>query len=1040
MRWIRLSCSLCAVLFLLPRPAAAQPSHGSIWGVVQDSSGQPLAAATVVLEASPSLRERRAATDEQGSFHFASLPPATYRLRAEAPGLATPHSVPVEVHAGVRARIDLQLPPVALRQEWTVTGRIETVSSDSAALGTVLTRKDLASLPLNRRDFLQLSLLAAGVAPPVEDSELSSRGAFAIHASGAREDANHFQLDGGDNSDPYVGRFTVQPPLDSIQEFQISTATYSAEYSRNGGAQISVVSRRGGDAWHGFAYEYLRNRAFDARNFFDAAEPPAYIRHQFGGGAGGVLRRNRTFVFASADAFTERQGWSRLVTVPSPSLRAGDFSSLSALLRDPLTRQPFANNQIPPQRITEAGRRIASLFPLPNQSGSSGNLLAQPIGRATQPQGTIRLDEHLGEKNLLSARYTLGVSSLAEPFTEDSDVVPGFGDQVEDHAQQGAVSCERVISPVATHATRFSYALLDRDLQPESYAGASPSVLGLSWVRDSGFGAGFPRFNVAGYSAVGDSTALPIQRTSRSLQIADHLSWARGAHFWKFGGEFRRSALESRVGLLARGSLSFSGGLSGDGLADLLLGYPSFGLRAAADNPIHLQSQAWQGFLQDDWRLRRHFTLNLGLRYEYAAPPVDPANRMTLFDPAAGVLTAAGTAGSSRSGLRPDRNNWAPRIGFAWQAPAGWVLRAGYGLYFDAGTFLANTSNYFNPPQFTLRVYFPTATSLVRLEDPFPATGGMVPPPSLNAVSPDAVTSSMQNWSFTVQRALGSDGFLSLGYVGTKGTHLLRARDLNQPPPAPGAVQPRRPLPQFGNILFAETGANSSYHSLQATLQRRFAAVGSLWMAYTWSRSIDSASAFLATRGDRNFPQDSSHASLERGLSSFDLPHRLVAAWVLPLPSGKGLTRHTEIRGIAIAESGRPFTPTLRFDNSNTGNTGGNFGSDRPNLTGNPALGTPTAARWFDTAMLPVAAPYHFGNAGRNILRGDGLFSLDLAVSREFIPREWARLQVEAQAFNLLNRTHFQIPGAWADEPATFGRIFSARASRQLQFSLRWSF
>jgi hypothetical protein len=1018
---------------------AQQPS-GAVWGSIQDATGQPVPGATVRLVDRALGNERQAITDALGHYRIVSVPPAQYSLRADAPGLASADDVPVKVHVGVAARVDLRLPPIALREQIVVAERVETVASDSAALGMVLTREDLSRLPLNRRDFLQLALLSAGVAPPVEDSELSTRGAFAIHASGAREDANNFQIDGGDNNDPYVGRYVVQPPLDSVQEFQVSTASYSAEHSRNAGAQIGILSRRGEDRWHGFAYEYLRNRAFDARNFFDGREQPQYIRHQFGGGIGGALRRNRSYLFASGDSLVERQGWSRQVTVPALALRAGDFSGRASTVLDPFTRQPFANNQIPQTRIADAGRRVVGLFPEPNRTGASGNLLTQPIARASQPQASLRLDEHLSERDRLTVRYSVGFASIEEPFTEDPDVIPGYGDTVTDRAHQGALSHERVISPITTHALRFSYALLDRDLQPERNGGASPAALGLGWVKDSGFGAGYPRFQIAGYSALGDSTALPIRRTSRSLQVAETLTLARRAHLWKIGGELRGSGLESRVGLLTRGSLSFPGALSGDGLADLLLGFPSFGLRAIADNPIHLQSHAWQGFAQDDWRVHPRFTLNLGLRYEYASPPEDPENRMTLFDPERGELVAAGSAGYSRSGLRADRNNWAPRIGFAWRGPGGWVVRSGYGLYFDAGTLLANTSNYFNPPQFTLRVYFPSATSLMRLEDPFPVAGGMTPPPSVNTVSPEAVTSSLQHWSFTLQRAFGVDGFVSLGYVASKGTHLLRARDLNQPAPGPGTLQLRRSLPQFGNVLFAETGANSSYHSLQATLQRRFRAAGSVWMAYTWSRSIDSASAFLATRGDRNFPQNSARADLERGLSSFDLPHRLVSAWTLPLPDAKGILRRMEIRGIAIVESGRPFTPTLRFDNSNTGNTGGNFGSDRPNLVGDPTLAAPSASRWFDTSMLPVAPRYEFGSAGRNILRGDGFFSLDLSLSRELVRKERMRWQIEAQAFNVLNRTHFQLPGAWADEPSTFGGVFSARPARQLQFSLRWSF
>jgi hypothetical protein len=347
---------------------------------------------------------------------------------------------------------------------------------------------------------------------------------------------------------------------------------------------------------------------------------------------------------------------------------------------------------------------------------------------------------------------------------------------------------------------------------------------------------------------------------------------------------------------------------------------------------------------------------------------------------------------------------------------------------------------YFNPPYFNIYVFFPSATSLLSLSNPFPLKSGFVPPASLSTLDPNLVTSYLQSWNLNVQHDFATVGTFSLAYAGSKGTHLIRSLDLNQPLPGPGPVSSRAPYPQYSNIFFGESGANSNYHSLQFSFNRRLAKGLSMLAAYTFSKSIDDTSAFLATDGDRNFPQNSHNYGAERGLSSFDTPHRAVLAYVYALPFHSALLRHFESAAIVTAQSGQPFTPVLQFDNSNTGNTGGNFGSDRPNVNGSPWLANPSAAMWFNTAAFSVAPPNTFGSAGRNILRGPGTASVDLSLSRRFLLAEHTGLTFEAQAFNLLNRENLNLPNLFADNAATFGKIFSARAPRQVQVALRLNF
>jgi hypothetical protein len=473
-------------------------------------------------------------------------------------------------------------------------------------------------------------------------------------------------------------------------------------------------------------------------------------------------------------------------------------------------------------------------------------------------------------------------------------------------------------------------------------------------------------------------------------------------------------------------------------MGDLLLGFPTFGLQSQSDNPQTLRTTAYDAYLQDDWKIARRLTLNLGVRYEYDAPPLDPTNRMSILDLETHQIVRVGTGGVPRSGLKPDRNNFAPRAGFAWTPAEKLVVRGGYGVYYDAGMLVVNSSLYFNPPYFNLQLAFPTATSLVTLDNPF--ANGIPSAPSPNTLSPDLHTGNMQSWNLDVQRELSASTVVSVAYSGAKGTGLIRSLDLNQPLPGPGAVFARRPYPQLGGIFFTESGGNSNFHALEASLNRSLAHGFSVLAAYTFSKSIDDTSAFLGTVPDKNFPQDSRNSRAERALSSFDMRQRFTAAYLYNLPGRAWWRRNIELRGIATVQSGQPFTPILRADNSNTGNTGGIFGSDRPDLVGDPQLSHPTPAQWFNTAAFTIAPKYHFGNAARNILEGPGSFTFDLALSRRFTVREGVNLSFDAEAFNLFNRANFDLPQLIADDPSTFGRIFSAKAPRQIQFALRLAF
>jgi len=947
----------------------------------------------------------------------------------------------MELQVESRLRMDFNLPLPSMHQQATVEAHPSPLQSESADLGAVLDESRISLLPLNERDVLELALLTPGVAPPVQNSELSTRGSFAMNAGGGREATNNYLLDGVDDNDPDENRYVLQPSVDLVQEFKIAVNSYQAEYGRTSGAQVSVVTRSGSNEFHGVAYEYLRNRDLDAHNFFATSEPASFIRNQFGAGLGGPIRKSGTYFFVNFDGLREVEGQTRLGVVPTIAERGGDFSASGSVIYDPSTQAPFPGNRIPSYYIAPLAARFLAMYPspIPSMQGAA-NYQSSPNLTDSTNQFSARLDHRLTPADQLTLRYSFGMTNLLEPFAENSTSIPGYGDVLRDRGHNAMVREVHVFGARAVNSLTLGFNRAPRQLLPQNSGVDVNSLWGVGYLPRNPAEFGFPSLTVQGLSPVGDVTSLPIDRVSTVYQLTDSVAWNHGSHGLKAGVQFLRTRMDGLVDLLSRGAMSFSGDYTGNGAADLLLGLPVFTMQSQVNNPQHQRTGESAAYFQDDWNVTPSLTLNLGIRYEFDSPAVDAANQMTTFDRATAQLVRVGSHGYSRSGYSPQRDAFAPRIGLAWKPSANLVVRSGYGVFYDSGTTVVNSSLYFNPPYFTLQLFFPTWTSPLSIANPFPSGAGYTPAAALSTLSPDFKTAYVQNWNLSLQREIHGAGVFMLAYAGAKGTHLIRSRDINQPTPAPGDVQSRAPYPNFSNIMMIESGSNSEYHSLQASFNRPLTRRLSILASYTLSKSIDDTSAFLRTDSDANFPQNSSNYRLERALSGFDVRNRLTVAYLYALPGRQAWSRNWELRGILTAQTGQPFTPELQFDNSNTGNTGGNFGSDRPNVVGNPSLANPSPQEWFNTAAFAIPAPYTFGNAGRNILRGPGLVTWNASLARRFALREKTSLQVEAQAFNLLNRVNFNLPQSWVDDPSTFGQIFSARDPRQIQFAMRLQF
>jgi hypothetical protein len=1021
----------------------AQVNTGSVAGYVLDPSHKAISNAAVTLEDTVRSRTRSVQSNAAGYYEFDGIPPGEYRISVNAPSFAQMTTEPVRIEVDQRARLDLHTALAARGEHIVVSARTPATNNDSSELGAVLDQTLVDGLPLNERDFLQLALLLPGTTTPVQGSQLSTRGIFAMNANGGREENNNFLLDGVDNNDSDTRGYVIEPSVDAIQEFKIATNSYSAEYGAASAGQVNIITRSGGNDFHGAGYDYLRNRDLDARNFFDGSSQPQFIRNQFGAAVGGPIVKNSTFFFASYEGLQEDQGQTQLGTVPTLAVRTGNLSSLGTTVIDPFSGKPFPNNVIPASLISPYASDVLALFPQPNLPGASGNYLGNPIGTTGQNEASARVDRRLTENSQLTLRYSYGSQNLFEPYAETNTELPGFGDYVFNRSHNALIQYQQTLNPRTINSVLAGFNRAVRQIFAQNYKTNVNTLWGVNYLPTVPRDFGYPGISVTGYASVGDAISLPIDRADNTFQLGDNLTLIRGAHSIKIGGELRDLQLNGYIEEYARGQIDFSGALTTTGIGDLLLGLPTLGIHSQYTGPQTLRTKSWSGYFQDDWKVTRNLTLNLGVRYEYDAPATDPTNRMATFNFQTGQTVQVGTDGFSRSGTRPKEDDFAPRVGFAWSPISHTVIRGGYGVYYDSGMFVVNSSLYYNPPFFTTSVYFPSATSLITLANPFATSNGFVPPAALSIISANFVPAYVQQWNFNIQHEVEHAGTFTIAYAGSKGTDLPRSLDVNQPIPGPGDVVSAAPYPAYSNIRVTESGGNSDYQSLQISFNRQLASRLRVLAAYTFSKSIDDTSAFLPTIADVNFPQNSHNYGLEKALSSFDTPNRATVALLYRIPGASRWTRGFEASSIITAQSGQPFTPTLSPDDdpSHTGDTGNSVGGVvRPNVLFNPALSNPTPQEWFNTAAFAIPAQYTFGDAGRNILRGPGLATVDFSLRRVFALREGMSLTAEAQAFNMLNRANFNLPDALADQPLTFGKIFAAKDPRQIQFALRLAF
>lgn len=1064
-----------AVFFLLSITAFGQVDTGTLSGVIKDQSGGILQNAPVKIENSSTGISVQVLSNDQGLYIAPDLKAGVYQISASAPGFETVTKTGVELRVQDRLSVDFTLNVGQSTSAVSVESQVSSLQTETSSVGQVVEENQIKNMPLNGRNYIQLATLGAGTSPAYNASERNS-----FTANGVREVQNSYLLDGIDNKNKIVGfdnsaAQSIEPVIDSVQEFKVQTSTFSAEFGQAAGAVVNVTTKSGTNEFHGSLFEYLRNSFFDADPYFQPAgtAKPEFIQNQYGATAGGRIIKDRTFFFFGWQGTRTDDAAPQLGAVPTIAQTHGIFSTP---IYDPDTtvpnpngsgylRSPFAGNIIPASRFDPVSAKLLSLYPAPDLSGKN-NFFSNQKETIAQDQYVGRIDHRFSDKDSIFGRYstTSNTNVLPAPLP-----LPASNPSIANPSAHSVVASEtHIFTPSLISELRGGYQEtqeLQKIDSPREF-----SEYGIVGVPDYPTVLGLPTFAVSGLTTIGTtgpgtlqtaatgSNNLPIDKEGRVIDADGNLSWVHGRHTLKFGFDFQQVTLYAAVTLNARPSYSFTGvytenpesrSNTGAAFADFLLGDTA----SATEGTLSVSNERqhiYQSYVQDDWQVTSKLTINAGLRYELPLPFYETSNHYAdlILEPGSlyGTLLQASNAaanGYRNSFSNPNYHNFAPRLGLAYKVDSKTVLRAAAGIFYgrDENLGVAGRPTN-NPPYYVTTTY--TSDQIdpnIILSQGFPAgalTPGATSTPTVNSYPKFAPTPYVQQWNASLQRELPGGLTGQLAYVGSSSHDLYLQNNVDQPLPGPGNIQARRPLIDYSAINAYGPYVSAHYDSLQSQLERRFSKGLTLLAAYTWSHGIDN---------DNSSREDAYNLSLEQASSSFDIRQRFVLSSVYELPFGKGkpflsnsrvgniIAGGWQLSGIFTKQTGLPFTPVENVDASNTGTT------ERPNRIGSGVLSSGQSVNdWFDIAAFTTPAAYTFGDSGRDILRGPGLINLDLGLSRVIPIRERYHVEFRAEAFNLLNTPQFGLPNATLGT-STVGTITTTvNPQRELQFALRFAF
>ncbi len=1026
----------------------AQAPTASVSGTITDSSGGVLAGASVSARNLETNVTRTAAANQTGNYQILGLQSGTYAIVAAQPKFTSVQRNEVALRVGDEVRIDLSLPPGESSESIVVTETTPLVQLETATAFAVVNERSVQDLPTDGRQLQNLALIVPGVSAGWNVSTAANRygkaregteGAFNVN--GARSRSNNFLFDGMPMNVRQYSVINFEPSNEAVREFSVINAVPTADYGRTMGGQVSIITRSGSSQFHGSAYEFFRNTVLNANDTFSKRSglPRGKVRHnQFGGSVGGPIWKQKHFFFVNTELLRNLEGSeTRTSFVPTAAQARGLI--------------PFtgANGQAQvldlSGRIAPVSAKLLALYPLPNASLPGGNYNAALTIGVNDYQYHVRTDHHFSDRDVVTLRTSWNLNDqvyIVDRF--GGPYIPGFSLPNPERSTNGTLGYIRTFSPAISNEARIGVNRYGNDL-----ANGDPRNATEFGLPNGSTANGIPSISFAqgGLAALGGLSWYNRVQNEDTIYASDAVSVLRGAHSLKFGGEVSRYHFNTRGAGNQRGTISFDGSRNGlipntpanalaNVLADLVLGLPSQATITVGQFGRGYRDSAWALFAQDTWRLNRRLTLDYGLRYEYSAPWNEVNNKLANFAPGKGIVTPQT---SGWNGLyQPDRNNFAPRLGFAYDVTGlgRTVLRGGFGVLYETLLQASTVQQIENNPPFSSSAItnaptpFSTSTT-VASRTLLDLLGAAQPSRSLAAIPSDLRNPYSLQYSLDVQQALGQSWLMELAYRGTRGVRLPLNYDINQIPL--GLSSPVRPYPGFNSInQYANIGV-STYHSMQIKAERRFHAGLNLLAAYTWSKSIDNASDFGSGDASEHV-LNSYNLRGQRAVSSFDIPHRFTAAfnYAIPAQKLKSVLGGWQVNGIVTVQSGQPFTPyTSQFDSYR----GESY--NRLNVVGDPNKNVPSGLA-YNPAAFALPSVGTFGNSGRNIIRGDGFRTADLSLFRNFQVKELLKLQLRFEATNAMNQVNFQ--GPVTNQSTQPGAFVAMAIPRTLQLGAKFSF
>jgi hypothetical protein len=1120
-----------SILFLLVVPVfrLCGQQFGEITGTVTDASGAIIAGTQVRVTNTATQQARSANSNDSGVYSIPYLVPGTYAVRAEKPGFKVTTQSDVEVHVGDVARIDFRLELGEITQQVEVTGGAPLLNTESVAIGSVIESTQIVNLPLNGRDYLSLVMLSSNAVGEMTGGgggglQGGVRSATAISVAGQRLEYNHYTLDGVENTDPNWNSYIIHPSVDAIQEFKVLTGVYSAEFGR-GASQINVNTLPGANAYHLAAFEFLRNSDLDAKQWELIGAKNPFRRNDYGFTLSGPTSipkifnaKNRLFFMSNFEALRDRTTYQETSPVATDLMRAGNFTQISQIIYDPLTRvynssgagtaSPFPGNIIPAAEISPQTVNLLKYYPsttIPGDTLNARNYHRNALAPTDSTQFNQRIDWVENAKSTWFGRFSWG-----NDLQEAAGAFYGGNTITGTIVRQGVLANTRILSAAMVNEARFSWNEFENNLTGD-YANTTnvQATLGITGLAaPSPLAYGIPAIGL-GEGITGFGGVTPWITRDNNFQGTDTISILKGGHSIKVGADLRRQRYDQYGNQKTDGEFDFDGqstcnpancAPSGFIFADFMVGLPYQAYRALGEANAMMRTTFFAGYVQDDWKVSRKLTLNLGLRYENERPWVDKYNDMMniqVFDTGVGpagaylipgaaapVFTKPGSGSfypnstwqfgqgqatqvsnvMGRGMVNPSDRNWGPRVGLAYNPAQHWSVRAGAGMFyvqditnivFDMARNLAAKDGYVIPVN-NRTTYLSSPWATESGSPNCPGFGGVcLAAPQVQATDQNNRTPYVEQFLLNVQRELSHHIVMEVGYLGNEGHHLDRYQVLNQAilPSGPNdhsSTASRRPWPLYGNLQEVAGVDNSNYHALNWKLTQTPVYGLAYTIAFTWSKAIDEGSATRTNSGDTLWPNNSYTLNTMRGLSQFDEGRRFVASYVYNLPIGRGtrllgtgapgaILGGWQLGGILTLTDGTPEQGSVLGDTTNIGNL-----NDYPEVTGiSPIPANRSANNYFNAAAFNFTSPtlsYLPGNEGRNVLITPGVANFDASLVKLIHIKESHAMTVRFEAFNSVNHPNWNVPPNDPRSPATFGIVTSARTMRQLQVALKYTF